>query len=826
MRTMKRIFSSALLLSAALLVSTCKSTELAVTHANTQQRAPYQAARTKHHDLLHTKLEVNFDWQHQRLHGVAMLKLQPHCFPQRSLVLDAQGFIVHSVAMLEAHKQSALKYTYDGKKLTIDLGRTLYAEETYFVEIAYTAQASTPRGEETGLGSRGLFFVNATGSDSEKPQQIWTQGEPQTNSCWFPTIDAPNQRCTQEVYITVDKRFQTLSNGVLGYSKLNEDDTRTDYWHMDLPHAPYLFMLAVGEFAVVQDAWGDVEVNYYVEPTYEKYASTIFGHTPEMIEFFSQKLAYPYPWPKYSQVVVRDYMAGAMENTSAVVFADMLQVDDRQLLDRDYDDIIAHELFHHWFGDLVTCESWSQLPLNESFACLGAHIWREHKYVAYAGDLSLWNTLQGYLQEASHKQVNLIRFHYGDAKELFDRHSYNKGSLVLHMLRQHLGEEVFFNALNYYLKKHAFSSTEIHQLRKAFEDVTGQDLNWFFNQWFFAAGHPILKVAHTYTEGKLTLKVWQQQDVQTTPIYRLPLTVTIGTESEQQYHKIVVEDQYSEFTWELPQPPALVSINRNSILLGVIEHPKSTAEYQHLYYQGEDFFAKHEALIYCIKNIHKPACCQVLQDALKDDFWFFRKMAADAFKSYRGKDLAVVASLLIELSKSDEKSAVSAAAVRTLASLQNPAQYIDVYKQGMTARSYQLAGIALYAYATTTNEPDKPTHLAKFESHDKPEIIVPLSNYYIQTRTPGKYAWLKQKLIRLRHSASVCQLITALGKYLTAVADKESQKDGLELLKKMASETKSRRIRSAIQEALQSMQHIKDASTLLNKLKAEQQSAK
>ena len=587
---------------------------------------------------------------------------------------------------------------------------------------------------------------------------------------------------------------------------------------MDLPHAPYLFMLAVGEFVEVQDQWNDIEVNYYVEPAYAPYASAIFGHTPEMLDFFSQKLDYPYPWPKYSQIVVRDYIAGAMENTSATVFSDVLQVNDRQLLDEDYDDLIAHELFHHWFGNLVTCESWSQLPLNESFACLGAHIWRAHKYGNDAGDLSIWTTHQDYLRAATYKQVPLIRFYYDSVGEVFDAHSYHKGALVLHMLRKYVGEEIFFKALSHYLKKHAFSAVEIHQLRKAFEEVTGEDLNWFFNQWFFDTGHPILKAEHSYDNGVLTLKIWQKQNVQTTRLYKLPLVVDIWIAGKKQAHKIVVEQQYHEFTWMLAQQPALVHIDSNNLLTGIIEYPKSAAEYQRLYYQGESFFAKHEALQYCINNKHSPACCKVVQDALQDHFWFFRKMAAEAFKYYQSEDLTIIAALLA-LSRNDCKPAVSAAAISTLASLQNPAQYMDTYKQGMAAASYHLASTALYAYATTTQEPGKEQLLANFEASDHLKIITALANYYIKTQQSRKYQWLKEKLTRLQGSIAYNRLIVTLGTYLAVIADTKIQKNGLGVLKKIYTSTDSVAIQAAVREALQKMRKIKSARALLNELK-------
>ena len=224
--------------------------------------------------------------------------------------------------------------------------------------------------------------------------------------------------------------------------------------------------------------------------------------------------------------------------------------------------------------------------------------------------------------------------------------------------------------------------------------------------------------------------------------------------------------------------------------------------------------------------MHNPDSCKVLQDALQDDFWFFRKMAAAAFKDYKGKDLAAVASLLIELSKNDKKPAVQAAAVDTLASFQHPAQYVAVYKQGMAARSYHLSSTALYAYATTSNEPDKLAYLANFEACDHHRIIVALANYYTATKQPDKYAWFKAKLTSLQGSISAYPLIVTLGKYLAVIPDEKSQADGLDLLKKIAARTERAYIQSAIYEALRHMRQVEGAQTLLNDLKANKQLAK
>ncbi|MCK5371991.1 MAG: M1 family peptidase, partial [Cyclobacteriaceae bacterium] len=313
----------------------------------------YKSERTRHFKLIHTKLEVSFDWGKQYLFGEAALILEPYFYNQSSLILDAKGFEIHEIYLITGDKKEKLNYTYDGEKITIELDKEHQKGQRINISVDYTAKPEEGDYEsEFVKDKKGLYFINPLGNEKGKPQQIWSHGETDSNSRWFPTIDAPNQKSTQEIFITVRDKFKTLSNGTLVYSKSINDSTRTDYWRMDQPHAPYLFMLAVGDFAVVEDEWNGKKVDYYVEPEFAQYARDIFGNTPEMISYFSEILNYPFPWDKYSQVVVRDFVSGAMENTTASVFMEDLNVDRRELIDYDWDDIIAHELFHQWFGNL------------------------------------------------------------------------------------------------------------------------------------------------------------------------------------------------------------------------------------------------------------------------------------------------------------------------------------------------------------------------------------------------------------------------------------------------------------------------------------------
>ena len=366
------------------------------------ERPIYREAETILTDLVHTKLEVNFNWTNSTMNGVATITAKPHFYSTDSLILDAKGMKINSVKL----DGSALTYSYKDNYLRIKLNKQYAKDQKYTVVIDYVAQPETVEAEGSSAisGAKGLYFINPTGEDKSKMPQIWTQGETEASSVWFPTIDSPNAKTTQEIYITVEDKFVTLSNGKLIQKTKHKNGTRTDYWKQDLPHAPYLFMFAVGEFKIVKDTYTKqngqkIDVNYYVEQEWEASAKAIFGETPAMISYFSKLLGVEFPWDKYHQIVVRDYISGAMENTGAVVFGDFVYKNDKELLDDNDQSIIAHELFHHWFGDLVTCESWANLPLNESFANYAEYLWNEYKYGKDVADYELDKSTNEYFQE-------------------------------------------------------------------------------------------------------------------------------------------------------------------------------------------------------------------------------------------------------------------------------------------------------------------------------------------------------------------------------------------------------------------------------------------
>ena len=713
------------------------------------KKGPYNPSEKLANDLLHTLLRINFDWQKQYAYGEATLTLKPYFYPQQTLVLDAKGMDIQTVQLVTNQGAKNLKFTYDKTQLNITLDKTYTRTETYKVFIKYTAKpnAIAAKGSAAITSDKGLYFINPLGTDPNRPRQIWTQGETEANSVWLPTLDQPNERMTQEFYITVDSRYTTLSNGALVNSQQNANGTRTDYWKMDKPHAPYLAMMAVGEFAVVPDKWRNLEVNYYVEPAYKNTAKAVFGNTPAMMEFFSQKLGIDYPWHKYAQIVVRDYVSGAMENTTASVFMEDVQVDRRGLLDAEWDYIIAHELFHQWFGDMVTMESWANLPLNESFANYSEYLWEEHKNGKMAADAAGLKELEQYLAEAETKQEPLIRYHYLDREDMFDSHSYAKGGRVLHMLRTYVGDDAFFTALKQYLTTHKFTSVEVDELRMAFEDVTGEDLNWFFDQWFLSPGHPQLRVAHTYQNGKLTLNVQQLQDSSYTPIYQLPLKVAVWQKNKRTDYPITITKAHQSFTFPVTSAPDLVLFDGDQQLLAQVEHPKTDAELMYQFYNANQYLPKREALQALSTKVNDPKIVAMYKAALQDKVWQTRSDAITALSKYTGADESLP-QLIQEIALRDKKSAVRADALDMLASL-NKATYTNTFTQGLNDSSYAVVAGAIQGLTTTKQEGLTP-RLSAFENLNSGKVKSALAGYYAYFAGPEKYDWYMSTMDKMR----------------------------------------------------------------------------
>jgi len=650
-------------------------------------REIYNPSNTILTDLVHTKLEVSFNWEESQLNGKATITAKPHFYESDKLILDAKGMDVLKVQMNGAD----LNYTYnDALKLNIDLGRTYKSTEQYTISIEYVSKPDELEmgGSSAITGDKGLYFINPKGEEKNKMPQIWTQGETQANSVWFPTIDSPNAKTTQEIYITVEDKYVTLSNGDLVSSKKNKDGTRTDYWKQDLPHAPYLFMMAIGEYSIVKDSYtkkdgSKIEVNYYVEPEHKEDARGIFGETPNMIGYFSELLDLEYPWDKYNQVVVRDYVSGAMENTGAVIFGEYVYKDKEDLLDGNDQSTIAHELFHHWFGDLVTCESWANLPLNESFANYSQYLWDEYRYGMDEADYQAEMEADGYFQSASYQGYHdLIWFDHFDKEDMFDGHSYNKGGRILHMLRSYLGDEAFFKGLNNYLTTNKYKAAEFHHLRLAFEEVSGEDLNWFFNQWFLGKGHLILFTDYEVTDDQTILfKVKQRQNIEDFPIYKIPTQVLIWSGDEVVVHDIVIDELEQEFELSYSGEIKNIQIDPKQDLLAKIYEEKSADQFRHQFYNSKAYKSRMVGLRRASKS-NTLETQNLLSDALDDPFWNIRIEAASIAYQLGCSNNDDIANKMLNLAKNDSISKVRAEMIQMLdKSGEEEATLLTLFKQ-------------------------------------------------------------------------------------------------------------------------------------------------
>ena len=572
-----------------------------ISHKNA---AIYQASKTKEVDLLHTNLKIKFDYNLQHAFGKINLKFKPHFYATKQVVIDAKGMELKNIGLINKKDTIKLNYTYDTLQITIELNKTYFNNDTFNIFIDYVSKPNELNFEGSAAikEAKGLYFVNPKLLEANKPRQIWTQGETESNSCWMPTIDAPNQKHTQELYITAQANEVTLSNGKLISITKNADGTHTDYWKQTLPHAPYLTMMAIGEFNITKHNWHDsIEVSYYLEKEYAQYASLIFGPTKEMLDCFSKKLGVDYPWEKFSQIIVRDFVSGAMENTSAVLHGEYVQHDNREHLDNNHEDVIAHEMFHHWFGDLTTAESWSNLPLNESFATYGEYIWNDWKYGNTEAEAIFDRNLSGYLLSKNNATKTPIRFYYHNREDMFDGVSYSKGARILHQLRKQIGDDAFFKSLQLYLNQNKFKSAEIHNLRLAFEETTGLDLNWYFNQWFLNAGHPELDLSINYNDTIASLTVVQKQDSTQFGLYQLPVYVNIFDKSGIKTFLINITKTKEKFTFK-GDSIYLLNFDTTKALVSKIDLLQSDANWYSLLKNVNHWKAKQQAILGFIAN--------------------------------------------------------------------------------------------------------------------------------------------------------------------------------------------------------------------------------
>ncbi len=474
--------------------------------------AQWGRARTFSLDAL--ALDLTLDLEGRSLSGEAVLTFRRVDPEARWAELDAIDFDLRSVQRERDDAWSDAVFEYDGEQLQVDLGDVPDGGVTK-VRITYRA---TPR--------RGLYFTAPDEARPGRPVQVWSQCQDQDGRHWFPCQDHPGQRMSTALSVVVPRGWFALSNGVLRERGDVDGGTRFS-WSQTEPHPSYLVTLAAGEFDEAHAEVGGLPVDYYVPRGRGEQIERSLGRTPEMIRVFADRLSTPFPWAKYAQVVVADFIFGGMENTSATTLFERALLDDRAALDVDMDSLVAHELAHQWFGDLVTCREWTHAWLNEGFATYMEHVWKEH---AEGRDAYLYNLeidLELYLAEHSGRYGRpIVERHWDTPIDIFDRHLYQKGGLVLHVLRETLGDVAFWRGLTFYLERHRGGSVETRDLLRALEDATGRSLEEIFHQWVDRAGHPELEVSAKITDDAAQVTITQKQGDDALFHLRIPVIVT------------------------------------------------------------------------------------------------------------------------------------------------------------------------------------------------------------------------------------------------------------------------------------------------------------
>ncbi|HEX3553727.1 MAG TPA: M1 family aminopeptidase [Thermoanaerobaculia bacterium] len=536
---------------------------------------PLRYMPARQYDLQHLKLDLAFDWDARSVAGTATETLTPLLPGLDSLVFHAAGLDIGKVRVNGAERPFSLDP--QAQTLTVRLDRPYGPADRIEAAIDYAARPQA-----------GLYFVGPDKAYPAKPRQIYSQGESDLNRFWFPAWDSPNDRTTTEVVATVKPPFEVVSNGKLVEVRDRPDGRRTWHWSMDFPHATYLLSVVIGEFAKVSDQWQGIPVDYYVPkgPRAAEEARRSFGMTPAVLDFYSKVTGHPYPYPKYAQATVIDYMWGGMENISATTQTARTLHDARAEPDFTSEGLVAHEAAHQWFGDLVTCQDWSNAWLNEGFA--------DYFTALYAGNAHGPDELQaqldeyrrGYLREdANRYRRPIVTRRYADSIAMFDGHTYAKGALVLHMVHFLLGDEGWWKGIHAYLDRFAGRTVVTHDLQEALEDATGASLGPLFEQYVYGAGHPELKVRWSWQPEtrQVHLEIRQTQEITAeTGLFSFPLEVALVGEKETVVRRLpvaarAIQDLYLPSASD--ERPRTVVLDPKGWILKTVDFDKPAAEW-------------------------------------------------------------------------------------------------------------------------------------------------------------------------------------------------------------------------------------------------------
>lgn len=584
-------------------------------------------------DVRHVELDLALDFAEKTVSGAVTTTFAALFEDVREVTLDAAELRIERVTLVGSEK--TLGYWQDGEKLHIRLDRAYHYGEAFAVRVRYWAQ---PR--------EGMVFVAPEEGNPELPLQVWTQGETQYHHYWFPCHDFPNDRATVSSTIRVPGNFFVLSNGKLEGVTENDDGTKSYAWRMEQPIPAYLITLVAGEFSELQAKWRDVPVPSYVPPGREDDGHRMFDKTPAMIEFFSQRFGVDYPYVKYAQVVAETFL-GAMENTTATTHTYRLLPDKRASLDFTPESVVAHELVHQWHGDMIAVRDWSQTWLKESFATYFAAAWMQHDLGEDEFRTELLADLRAYLEADKRGRRPIVyNVYHKNGNELFDRHVYEKGSRVLHMLRHILGEDPFWRALQTYTQRNQWREVITADLERAVEEATGRSVAQFFEQWLYRSGHPEFNVRYSWDDAqrmaKLTVKQTQEVNEQT-PLFVTPVDLGFMVPERDDASaddadakanlttiRVLVDQAEQTFYIPLPRRPLSVRFDQGAWLIKTLDFERSADLLRYQLKHDPDVVGRIEAAE-ALGKLGDPQSIAALEtQLLEEPFWSVKAAIAGA----------------------------------------------------------------------------------------------------------------------------------------------------------------------------------------------------
>jgi aminopeptidase N len=635
-------------------------------------KKPLQSERSRSYDALHYLISLRLDLDRKSFDGSTTVTVSSLRDGLEACVLDAEEFVVTSVV---SDYGTPLKFEQSEKELRVVLPRPAKFGEIVTFTCEYNGRE--PR--------QGLKFVDET---PENPRLVWSDSWPDNVHHWFPCFDYPNDKATSEIVATVKTGLKVAANGrLVGVAEDKASGTSTYHWSQDLPHSTYLIFLAAAPYVIVRDSYRNLPVNYWVYPQDEAKARPTYGKTPEMIAFFSELFGYDYPWQKYDQVSVP--LGGGAESTSATAMTQRIMVAKEDEPDFPAIGIVSHELAHQWWGDLITLRSWGHAWMNESFGTYSDYLYFRHDRGEDEGAVNLQNKLAAYLREARTRYIRpIVSDRYDKPEDMFDSHSYPKGALVLHMLRSILGDEIFFKTLSQFLHRYAFDAVDTADFIRSVKTVTGQNLDWFFDQWLFKPGHPVFDLRSEWDAARkvVRLKVAQVQDfAKGVPVFRAPVSVKVVTAGESKTHRVWIREREETFEFPAGTKPLLVRFDANNELIKETTFPKETAE---LLFQlrNDDVIGRMAAAAELAAVEDQPGVFAGLSwSARSDPFWAVRRQAVESLARRPSAEV----SALLKLACGDPHSFVRAAAVQALGASKDKrlsAFYKDLFGKDKSVR--------------------------------------------------------------------------------------------------------------------------------------------